>query len=281
MGTPGSRPALYRAHRDGPTSGAVVFVHGSLDRARSFRRVAELLPEWDVVGYDRRGWGSSRSLGGPALRLETHVDDLCAVLAGFPAPPVVAGHSYGGLVALSAAARRPSLVCGLVVYEPPVRWLPWWPAHDPWAAAVREAGTGSPDQAARALMEKALGPAGRLWLARRPADELAADGAALVTEMTDPSAGEPLFDPLTLPVPAVVAAGTESVAHHREVSRRLADLLPGGRFASIEGARHDVQASHPGDLAGLIREMGGDGHDAAGVGERDLRDAGHARAADG
>ena len=257
MGTRQSRPVLYRAHRDAPTSGTVVLVHGSMDQGRGFRRVADLLPDWDVVAYDRRGWGSSRSLGSPTLRLESHVDDLCAILAGLSTPPVVAGHSYGGLVALSAAARQPSLVCGLVAYEPPVRWLPWWPADDPWAAAVRQAVPESTEQAARALMAKALGPAGRLRLARQPAEELAADGAALVTEMTDPSVGEPLFDPLTLPVPAVVAAGSASVPHHREVARRLADLLPHGRFASIEGARHDVQASHPGDLAGLIRDMGG------------------------
>lgn len=275
MGAGQVRPVLYRAHRDGPTGGTVVLVHGSMDRARGFRRVAELLPDREVIGYDRRGWGSSRSLGTPAPDLPSHVDDLCAVLAGLPSPPVVAGHSYGGLVALAAAARHPALVRGLVVYEPPVRWLPWWPADDPWAAAVKRAAPDGPARVAQA-MAAALGPAGRLWLARRPPDQVAADGAALLAEMTDPSAGEPLFDPLALPVPTVTAAGSDSVPHHREVARRLADLLPHGRFRLIEGARHEAHVSHPGDFAGLVREAEDDGDDAGGAGERALRDAGHA-----
>jgi pimeloyl-ACP methyl ester carboxylesterase len=37
----------------------VVLVHGSMDRATSFRRVMRHLPEVTVVAYDRRGYGGS------------------------------------------------------------------------------------------------------------------------------------------------------------------------------------------------------------------------------
>ena len=40
------------------------------------------------------------------------------------------GHSYGGVVALMAAAQRPDLVASLAVFEPTVPFTDWWPDHD-------------------------------------------------------------------------------------------------------------------------------------------------------
>ncbi|BCJ55992.1 hypothetical protein Asp14428_74670 [Actinoplanes sp. NBRC 14428] len=102
------------------------------------------------------------------------------------------------------------------------------------------------------MLTEILGRAGRLALARaRPAD-LAADGAALLAEMTDPAVDVPFFDPLDFPVRTVAAAGSLSVPHHREVARRLADLLPRGRFVEIADARHAAHVSHPLEFARLV-----------------------------
>ncbi|MFB8379405.1 alpha/beta fold hydrolase [Streptomyces rubiginosohelvolus] len=252
-----ARPTVDTVGADGVDAEArpVVIVHGSMDRSAAFRRVTEHLQDRTVLGYDRRGWGRSRSLGGADVDHQVHVDDLSAVLAELDAP-IVLGHSYGALVAMAAAAAGPSLVAGIVAVEPPVRWLPWWPADDPWERTVRSAAAeGGPAQASRALLAELFGPAARLHLARALPSDLAADGASLISEMTDPTVDLPRFDPMTFPVPTVVAAGSRSAPHHREVARRLAELLPHGRFAEIPGAGHASHVSHPKELAQLVREI--------------------------
>jgi pimeloyl-ACP methyl ester carboxylesterase len=103
----------------------VVFVHGVLDRGRSFRRVARALAgECHTVWYDRRGYGAAVDAAGTPAGVDEHVDDLLAVLGGRHA--VVVGHSFGGVTALGAALRAPDRVHALVLYETGMAWLPTW-----------------------------------------------------------------------------------------------------------------------------------------------------------
>jgi pimeloyl-ACP methyl ester carboxylesterase len=93
----------------------IVFVHGGFDTAEeTFPEQRQLADQYRVVLVDRRGYGDSP----PAVRFDfdSQVDDLVAVL-GRGAHLV--GQSYGGLLCLLAAARRPDLVWSLTVIEPP------------------------------------------------------------------------------------------------------------------------------------------------------------------
>lgn len=70
-----------------------------------------------LVAYDRAGIGASD----PAWPLEAgnQADDLAAVIrATADGPSVVAGHSWGGLLAQLVAWRHPELVGGLVLLDP-------------------------------------------------------------------------------------------------------------------------------------------------------------------
>ncbi|WP_067666382.1 alpha/beta fold hydrolase [Nocardia miyunensis] len=242
-----ARPTLRRVRNGSGASGTVVFVHGTMDTCVSFRRVAEQLPDRTLFSYDRRGWGASRRPGSRPPSLTDHVDDLAAVVARTD-EPILVGHSYGGLIALCAAARTPERVRAVVAFEPPVRWLPWWPPEAPWERLVRES-ADDPAAAAGALLNEVVGaPVARM----RPAAELAADGVALLAEMRDPELNTPMFEPLTLDVPAVVAAGERSLAHHIEVSARLAELLPRGRYLQIPDAGHAAHVRHPAEFAALV-----------------------------
>ncbi len=229
-------------------SGTVLLIHGTMDSATAFRKVATRLEGWTVVSYDRRGWAGSRTRASEGLTLDDHVSDLVRVLRTLP-KPVVAGHSYGGLVALCAAARQPGLVDAVVAYEPPLRWLPWWPADEEWQHLVSEKVPDGPAAVARALIGAVTGRAPR---AKAGDPGLAADGAAVLTEMTDPGVDVPSFEPVALEVPLVVAAGEKSLAHHREVSRRLADLAPNATFAEVPGARHIGHVTHAAQFAQLV-----------------------------
>ena len=102
---------LHVLSRPAPGGAAsVVFVHGSLDRAESFRRVMRRLPEFGTVAYDRRGYQGSRDAG--VTDLSGHVDDLLAIASEVrqgpgPGPVVAVGHSFGGDVVVGAALASP------------------------------------------------------------------------------------------------------------------------------------------------------------------------------
>lgn len=246
------RPSTSRLNEPGPAEqqrGTVVLVHGTMDRCTTFRRVAKHLRGWSALGWDRRGWGGSAALGGPGTTLDHHVDDLFAILARNPGA-IVAGHSYGGLVALIAAARRPELVRAVVAFEPPIRWLPWWPPEAPWERLARTA--PDPAAAAEALLRAVLGDDGWGRLHQNSRAKLVQEGPSLLTEMNDPAQDSPAFDPLELRVPVITAAGTDTLPHHREISRRLAAIVPVGEFVSVEGAGHSAHMSHPAEFAGLV-----------------------------
>jgi pimeloyl-ACP methyl ester carboxylesterase len=92
----------------------VICVHGSLSWGSfAFHAQRPLAASRSLVVPDRRGYGASVD----ADRSDFSVDagDIAALLAG---GAHLVGHSYGAVVALLAAARRPEAVRSLAVVEP-------------------------------------------------------------------------------------------------------------------------------------------------------------------
>jgi pimeloyl-ACP methyl ester carboxylesterase len=121
----------------------VALVHGSMDRSGGMLRIRRLLQSsYRVLRYDRRGYARSLAAG-PPTSFDQQVADLVALLAGRPA--VLVGHSFGGLVCLALAERRPELVRAVLAYEAPKMWAPWWPGSSAGsgALAVARAGAGA------------------------------------------------------------------------------------------------------------------------------------------
>ncbi|MGE3621776.1 MAG: alpha/beta fold hydrolase [Acidimicrobiia bacterium] len=236
--------------RPGPPDVArVVTVHGGLDRASSFLRTERHLPDLTVVRYDRRGYARSLDAG-PAVDFDQQVDDLVGVVDGRPS--VVVGHSFGGLLALALAGRRPDLVRAVLVYEAPMPWLGWWPLATPGQAATRFAET--PAEAAERFMRALIGD--EHW-ARLPAptrQQRRAEGPALLADLASvrPPAPVPI-DPATIVAPLVVASGGRSPGHQRRAAEEIAGAAPRGERHEIAGAGHGAHLSHPAELAALVR----------------------------
>jgi pimeloyl-ACP methyl ester carboxylesterase len=92
----------------------VVCVHGSLSWGTfAFRAQRPLADSHSLVLPDRRGYGDS-AVTGPA-DFSVDADDVVALLGN---GAHLVGHSYGAVVALLAAARRPQAVRSLTVVEP-------------------------------------------------------------------------------------------------------------------------------------------------------------------
>ena len=92
----------------------VVCVHGSLSWGTyAFRAQRPLADTRALVLPDRRGYGASPATG-PA-DFEVDAGDVAALLRD---GAHLVGHSYGAVVALLAAARRPAAVRTLTVVEP-------------------------------------------------------------------------------------------------------------------------------------------------------------------
>ena len=226
-----------------------MFVHGSMDRSTSFRRVTDALPDLHTVVYDRRGYARSLDADPPARGLDDHVRDLIDVIG--ERRSVVVGHSYGGDVALAASIERPDVIRSVLAFEAPTPWVPWWPDDSAGARAVAQA--DSPEGAAEAFIRRLVGD--RTW-ERLPEQTQAArraEGPAVLTDLRS-IRGEAAFDLDAVTVPVVVGTSSEGEPHHRECARRMAEALSDAELVQINGGGHGSHMTHPQQFAALVRQ---------------------------
>jgi pimeloyl-ACP methyl ester carboxylesterase len=215
-----------------------------------------------VCAYDRPGTAldadppDDRSRSDPIPQpttAEAMVADLHALLsaAGLPGPYVLAGHSFGGLVARLYAATYPDEVAGLVLV-------------DPFSEAVRAALT--PDQWQTWLATNGVPPPD--LLASYPeVERIDIDTSA--DEMERAAAAQPLR-----PFPLVVLSAGRTGEMTSEQAADLppeypealmtalkanagfvGTLLPDARVVSVADSGHYIQAEHPELVIEAIRQV--------------------------
>jgi pimeloyl-ACP methyl ester carboxylesterase len=92
-----------------------VLVHGSFGWGEeTWQAQRPLADSYRLLLVDRRGFGATPADGRPDF--ERDAGDIAALL---DEPSHLVGHSYGGVVSLLAAARRPDAIRSLAVIEPP------------------------------------------------------------------------------------------------------------------------------------------------------------------
>jgi pimeloyl-ACP methyl ester carboxylesterase len=253
----------------------VVFVHGSLDRGDSFRRVMRRLPDVTSVAYDRRGYQGSR--GGGVVGLGGHIEDLLAVMeeartgggpaagssAGRGRPVVAIGHSLGGDVVMGAALAEPALFDAIAAFEPPMPWLGFRRdaagagadggagavAARPWPAIAEDPGVE-----VERFFSRMVGASAWAHLTEAGRQSRRADGPALVADLRSFRSEVPPFDVTALEVPAVFGmGGPTSRPHHRRTVEWLGANVPNGVVYEIEGAQHGAHLSHPDHFASMTR----------------------------
>jgi pimeloyl-ACP methyl ester carboxylesterase len=254
-----------------PGAATVVFVHGSLDRGDSFRRVMRRLPELRTVSYDRRGYQASR--GGGVTGLEGHVADLIAIAGearrDAEGPVVALGHSLGGDVVIGAALADPAAFQAIGAYEPPMPWLGFRRdrgssfAGDVAAGNVAAGNMASagwpaladdPAEEAERFFSRMVSPEAWARLSEEGRASRRADGPAVLADMRSLRGEGAPFDVTRLTVPSVFGVGGErSALHHRRAVRWLGDNVPGATVFEIEAAQHGAHLSHPDHFAAMAR----------------------------
>jgi pimeloyl-ACP methyl ester carboxylesterase len=244
-----------------PGAATVIFVHGSLDRGESFRRVTRRLPDLEVVFYDRRGYQGSRA--GGVTDLGGHIDDLLALAqlartsgTSGAGPVVAVGHSLGGDVVLGAALTDPRAFDAVAAYEPPMPWLGFGrdggadaPGSDRWRAVAED-----PGEEAERFFSRMVSPGAWARLTDEGRAARRADGPALVADLRDIRGEGPPFDVEALSVPTVFGMGGEgTAAHHRRNVQWLGAHVPGAVVFEIQGAHHGAHLSHPDHFAAMTR----------------------------
>jgi pimeloyl-ACP methyl ester carboxylesterase len=219
----------------------VVLVHGSVTGGRptwSLQR-GELRDRFDLVVLERPGFPPNPPV--ERVDFEEHAE-LVAEELGNGAHLV--GHSYGGVIALLAAARRPDAVRSLAVLEPPAtRVARGVPAVDRFArdgeAWWRDGPTDDPERFLRGF----LGYVGSSFDPPTPLPpELAQGARTLVVERGPWEAEIPLAELAATPFPKLVVSG----AHHAAFDA-ICDVLEeqlGAERLVLPGYGHNPQR-HP------------------------------------
>jgi pimeloyl-ACP methyl ester carboxylesterase len=110
---------LHVRETPGPDDVPAVYVHGLAGSATNWTDLAGLLSSRAAgTAVDLPGFGWSRPLASRDYSPAGHADALLCFLAGRGRPVHLLGNSFGGMVALNVAARRPELVRSLTLISP-------------------------------------------------------------------------------------------------------------------------------------------------------------------
>jgi 3-oxoadipate enol-lactonase len=237
---------------------AVVFLHGNLSRGRHWAPQIERLGD-DVrcIAPDQRGFGDSPVDAPPSslLAMAGDVIDLCAALQVSRAH--VVGLSMGGLVAQAVALADRRLVATLTLAST-------YRIDDPLPPiAAMLAGTAEDFPPLEALAPVLPGATfSASFRAAHPdvvetiVGDLLATPRATFLATASTSADAPEVVASRIVVPTLVIGATEDPTAPPEVTRHLAEAIPGARYELLEGG-HLVNVEAPDAFTALVRDHTG------------------------
>lgn len=108
------------SYEDYGSGRVALLIHGSPGNAKAWARVGErLAPRYRVVAPDLPGYGETTPQPSAQEPDVGYASELVEALIHHVGPPaVLAGHSYGGVVALAVALRGNVPVRALALFEP-------------------------------------------------------------------------------------------------------------------------------------------------------------------
>jgi len=257
---PQGKKLTYREEGEGPP---LLLVHGSPGDSRSWARVAPHLKDrFRVLAVDLPGYGKSDGVPDEPVGRAALMGAAVARLAESCGQPVrLAGHSYGGVVALQTALQATTgTVERLVLFEPvffrALQLTNDKSALDPATVHFENyagrAAAGEP-AVVRLMIDYWFGEGAYIRMPEPVRDYLEANAPRNALDVrssfNDTATAEQLgmFDR-----PVLVAYGDRSPEIVQAIGRGLMKLLPNARMEALAGANHGMLDSHPEAVARLI-----------------------------
>jgi non-heme chloroperoxidase len=258
---------------------SLVFIHGSLEDLRIWRRQVEMFSaRYRVIAYSRRYHypNAAPGEGDPPYTISLHADDLAGLIEALNLGPAhLVASSFGGCVALALAVARQDLVRSLVLAEPPLMpWLEQIPGGAPLAAAFyadawRPAQLafkdGDPEQGIRLFLDGVVGRGPSTPLRTGAFDRLSPSGQRMIldnaAEMRVETSSPDIFPALTcadlaaLDRPVLLLNGELSPRLFHLINAELARCLPRATQAVIPQTSHAIHVANPAAYQNAVREF--------------------------
>ena len=218
----------------------LVLVHGTVIGGEpTWRNQLPLADRFELLVVDRPGFPPNP----PVERVDFETDAVLVADLLEPGDHLV-GHSYGGVISLLAAARRPQALGSLTVIEPPATRVALGdPVVDRFAGGGEELWERGPRDDPEAFLRIFLAAVGSDFVPPSPlSPELEQGARALLNERGPWEAEIPLETLAAAPFPKLVVSG----AHH-EALDAICDVLERELRAErvvLPGYGHSVQR-HP------------------------------------
>ncbi len=98
----------------------ILMIHGGATDCDFFEMSAKILSKnYEVIIYDRRGYGRNNEAVDGDYSISTQAQDAQAIIRNIGKPCYVFAHSYGGLVAFELGKIEKDLIKEIIVFEPP------------------------------------------------------------------------------------------------------------------------------------------------------------------
>ena len=247
----------------GAGASATVLLHGIVaSKEIWWSTLVALAPLGRAFAPDLPGHGGSPLLGASGMaQIATRIGDFCDA-QGLTAITLV-GHSMGGNIALELALARPALVRRLVLADPAAHStdMPIYTRSARISSSQRWAAL----RASIALAQK-VGRVGRyvphrhcggfVLPALRRASYLKRHDVGALQQQLDSLFSNPIGARLAeIRVPTLVISGEFDPLVPPALSRRVAEAIPGARYAEIRGAAHNPMDERPREFARVLLEF--------------------------
>lgn len=252
------RKLAWREEGSGP---AMVLVHGSPADGRAWNQVVPFLRDrYRLLLPDLPGYGASDPVPEAPEGRSALMGTALARLIEHIGPAAVAGHSYGGLVALEATLQvrrgavtrltvlEPMFMCGLKLVDDPA--LP--PVRAFFEAYVRRVDAAEPD-AVGAMIDYWFGDGAFTRLPDPVRDYLNLNAPRNALDVRSSFAAAMSAEQLgSLAMPVTMVWGDRSPEVIPAMGRALQKLVPGARVEAIAGGNHGMLDFQPEAVARLV-----------------------------
>jgi uncharacterized protein (TIGR03083 family) len=247
----------------------ILLLHGLSSNAAFWTRLAGHLPKRRLVAIDQRAHGASAAPEDGYQPAALAADAAALVEELGLGQVVVAGHSWGGSIALQLAADRPDLVAGLAVIDGPVR--AWSETGLTWDQAAKFMQPPLPLyqdlEAALAEQRRVLKEAWADDLVEFVRSGLVAEGTGFRLPLTVPirlqilqamffQPYDVLWTQVRCPVLLALADGGDSgfLDYKRRSAAAVADQVPGATVHWYPTG-HDIPLERPAEIATELERL--------------------------